>query len=252
MFSKVKAVLIDLSGTLHIETTVTPNAIPALQRLRDARLPIRFVTNTTKTSKTALVRQLNTMGGLHIVERAAKTHLQKNGLRPLLMLEKEAEEDFVDIEKVNPNAVVVGLAPSLFSYDPLTDAMNVLLGGGELIAIHKGRYFQKKDGLALGPGPFVAALEYATDKKAFVVGKPNPNFFKMALEEMNVTAEEAVMIGDDVRDDVGGAMAIGMQGILVKTGKYREADEFSKGVTPTLVASSFHDAVEAILSSIKA
>jgi ribonucleotide monophosphatase NagD (HAD superfamily) len=33
------------------------------------------------------------------------------------------------------------------------------------------------------------------------------------------------MIGDDVRDDCGGAIAAGLKGYLVRTGKYRSGDE---------------------------
>ena len=91
--------------------------------------------------------------------------------------------------------------------------------GTELIAIHKGRYYSRGDrGLFLGPGPFVEALEYASAKTATVVGKPSRVFFSGALEKMGCVPEEAVMIGDDWKDDIDGAMAIGMNTILVKTG----------------------------------
>ena len=53
----------------------------------------------------------------------------------------------------------------------------MILDGAPLIAIHKARYHKRKDGLALGPGPFVTGLEYATDCKATVVGKPENTFF---------------------------------------------------------------------------
>lgn len=53
----------------------------------------------------------------------------------------------------------------------------MILDGAPLIAIHKARYYKRKDGLALGPGPFVTGLEYATDCKATVVGKPENTFF---------------------------------------------------------------------------
>jgi ribonucleotide monophosphatase NagD (HAD superfamily) len=33
------------------------------------------------------------------------------------------------------------------------------------------------------------------------------------------------MIGDDAASDVGGALKAGLQGILVRTGKYRPGDE---------------------------
>ncbi len=70
------------------------------------------------------------------------------------------------------------------------------MDGAPLIAIHKARYFKKKNGLALGPGPFVAGLEYATDIKATVVGKPEKTFFLEALRGTSCATEEAVMIGD--------------------------------------------------------
>jgi ribonucleotide monophosphatase NagD (HAD superfamily) len=72
----------------------------------------------------------------------------------------------------------------------------LLLDGAPLIAIHKARYYKRKDGLALGPGPFVTALEYATDTKAIVVGKPEKTFFLEALRDTGCAPEEAVMIGD--------------------------------------------------------
>eukprot|EP00439_Symbiodinium_sp_Y106_P007634 s10577_g1.t1 len=94
-----------------------------------------------------------------------------------------------------------------------------------LIAVNKGRYFQRDDGLALQAGPFVAALEFATGKMATVVGKPDWEFFHSAVEDASgamgtssdLPLENFVMIGDDVIDDVQGAMRAGMRAILVKT-----------------------------------
>lgn len=64
------------------------------------------------------------------------------------------------------------------------------------MAIHKAKYFKRVDGLALGPGPFVTALEYASGCKVEVVGKPEASFFNSVLEEMKCPATEALMIGD--------------------------------------------------------
>ena len=72
----------------------------------------------------------------------------------------------------------------------------LLLHGGRLVAIHKSQYYKHGDGLALGPGPFVAALEYASGKEADVVGKPEAQFFLSVLRELGCEPSEAVMIGD--------------------------------------------------------
>ncbi|KAK8725143.1 hypothetical protein OTU49_010719 [Cherax quadricarinatus] len=125
----------------------------------------------------------------------------------------------------------------------------ILLEGAPLIAIHRARYYKRSDGLALGPGAFVAALEYSTGCKSEAVGKPEASFFHSALEDLGCSATEAVMIGDDARDDVCGAMNAGLHGILVKTGKYRPGDESTVNPKPSYVAENFAQAVDHILST---
>ena len=72
----------------------------------------------------------------------------------------------------------------------------ILLDGGRFIATHKSRYFKRSDGLALGPGPFVAALEYASERQPLVIGKPEAAFYQSVLDDMGCLAKETVMIGD--------------------------------------------------------
>ncbi|XP_065262109.1 haloacid dehalogenase-like hydrolase domain-containing protein 2 [Emys orbicularis] len=249
----LKAVLVDLSGTLHIEDSAVPGSQEALKRLRNAPVAIRFVTNTTKESKRDLLERLKTLE-FDIAEdeiftslTAARNLLEQKQVRPLLLVDDNALQDFRGIPTNDPNAVVVGLAPEHFNYQMMNKAFRLILDGAPLIAIHKARYYKRKDGLALGPGPFVTGLEYATDTKATVVGKPETTFFLEALSGTGCKPEETVMIGDDCRDDVGGAQNAGMLGILVKTGKYRAADEDKINPAPYLICESFPQAVDHIL-----
>ncbi len=48
------------------------------------------------------------------------------------------------------------------------------------------------------------------------------SFFTAALDALGARPEEAVMVGDDVESDIGGAKALGMRGVLVRTGKFEE------------------------------
>lgn len=45
-------------------------------------------------------------------------------------------------------------------------------------------------------------------------------------------------------------MALGMQGILVRTGKYRPDDENKINPSPTLTVATFAEAIETILSDL--
>ncbi|XP_015590204.1 haloacid dehalogenase-like hydrolase domain-containing protein 2 [Cephus cinctus] len=255
MANKIKAVLIDLSGTLHIDSSIIPGAVEALNRLRRTNLLIKFVTNTTKESKSILYNRLKNLGfdikkdEIFSSLAAARETIISRQLNPQLLLDSNAMEDFEDLIKEGiPNAVVVGLAPDKFHYEELNKAFRLLLDGASLIAIHEGRYYKRSDGLALGPGAFVKGLEYSAKVKAEVIGKPTPAFFKAALKD--IPPEAAIMIGDDVVDDVAGAQGIGMRGFLVQTGKYRAGDENSITPAPSRVCVSFVEAVEAIIQEI--
>nr|CAI5835733.1 unnamed protein product [Callosobruchus analis] len=252
----LRGVLIDLSGTLHIENQAIPGCIEALNRLLSSNLYVRFVTNTTKESKRILFERLTELGFKvdkdHIISSlgAAKSLIVKRNLRPMLMLSPEAMEDFYDVQcpkDDKPNAVLIGLAPTEFHYDRLNQAFRYLQDGAQLIAIHAGKYYKRSDGLALGPGCFVKGLEYSAQCSAELVGKPNKSFFLSALGD--IPPEEAVMIGDDVTDDIQGAMNAGLKGYLVQTGKYKAGDENKINPSPTVVVPSFVEAVDKILSN---
>jgi HAD superfamily hydrolase (TIGR01458 family) len=137
--------------------------------------------------------------------------------------------------------LVVGDAGDLFTYKLLNEAFRQLLGGAELIALEKDRYWMGTDGMMLSAGPFVSALEYASGKKAVVMGKPSREFFTLALASMNAQPGHTVMIGDDVTTDIGGAVANGLSGILVKTGKFRQELLAKAEIPPTKVIDSIAD-----------
>ena len=109
--------------------------------------------------------------------------------------------------------------------------------------MHKGMKMETESGLSLGPGPFINMLEAVTNRKAVIIGKPNEIFFRTGLSS-DCEPDEAVMIGDDINDDVLGAEAAGINGILVQSGKYRQGDELKAKNYYT----DLYSAVEAILA----
>ena len=60
--AKLCAVFIDLSGTLHVDSAPIAGAPAALDRLRAAGIPVRFVSNTTTQSSTSLLNDMTRMG----------------------------------------------------------------------------------------------------------------------------------------------------------------------------------------------
>ncbi|PIO56913.1 hypothetical protein TELCIR_14907 [Teladorsagia circumcincta] len=62
----------------------------------------------------------------------------------------------------------------------------------------------------------------------------------------DIDLANTVMIGDDAKDDVLGAIKSGMKGILVRTGKYRTGDEQQIPSERRNCVESFAEAVDLI------
>ena len=245
----MKAFLIDLDGVLYVGKTPIEGARECLNLLEKKGYDYRFVSNITRRCRSSVAERLKGLGydvgseriftpPLAAVERIRSSGKEKSCF---LLTTGDVHKDFL-AGGVEPSEdsdyIVVGDAGDAFTYDRLNRALRLALDGAEILALEMNRYWMDSDGLVLSTGPFVAALEYATGKKAQLMGKPSPDFFDMALKDMGVQARDAAMIGDDILGDVGGGQKAGMKGILVKTGKYREDQDSQSGVKPDLILPS--------------
>ena len=248
--SKIKGYLFDLDGTVYIEKDPIPGAIEALNRLRGRGLPLRMTTNTTTKSRATLYRKLVEMGlplredEIYPVIRAAQDCLRKLGSPRLhLLLTDDPAQDFAEFpqDDVNPEIILIGDVGKYWDYKLVQQIFNMVMNGAEMVALHKGRYWQTEIGLQVDTGCFIAGLEFVTSKTATVIGKPSKSFFQLVLDDIGLQPHEVVMVGDDIINDVKGAQDAGIAGILVRTGKYREDMVARSGVTPDLVIDSVAD-----------
>lgn len=239
---RVKAMLLDLEGVLYDGDRPIAGATAAVARLRDMGLDLRYLTNTTTRSRAGVAERLAELG-LNVGPEALFTPLAAarrllagwQAQRIRLAAPEAAAADFGGLELTDSgpvDAVVVGDLYKGFDWDLLNELFVLLRGGARLIALHKNRYCRRGDGIGLDVGPFVAALEYAANTHAVVVGKPSPDFFQLALDDMGVTAGDCMMVGDDIDADIGGAQGAGLKAVQVRTGKFTEADLEHPSVRP--------------------
>lgn len=254
----IAGVLLDLSGVIYVGKDPLPGAIDALDRLRQMGLPLRFLTNTTRTAKPEILRSLQRMrvpcaeDELFTPAEAARRWLAANGRSAHLLVHPNLMEDFAGLDTYPKCAVVVGDAGDGFSYQAMNAAFRQLAGGAPLVALAPNRTFKDHDGaLSLDAGPFVTALEFGARTRATVLGKPAPAFFQAALDSMNCRAEDAVMVGDDAEADVSGALKAGIgSALLVRTGKYQEGAEHTVDPPPTAIVDDLPQAVDWIAQSL--
>ena len=252
----IRAVLLDLLGVVYDGDTPIKGAAAAIERLRNAGLPLRFVSNTTRSPRSKIIAQLAAMGieltdeELLTPARAAIEWLRSHDRKPHLLVHPDLEGEFSGLGGGSGRAVVVGDAGEGFNHANLNRAFRELLAGADFVALAVNRTFKDADGqLSLDTGAFVAALEFASGRTPVVLGKPSPDFFLSALADLDCPGADAVMVGDDAEGDIAGALSAGLgAALLVRTGKYRPGDETRFDPAPTALVDDLAAATEWMIS----
>lgn len=256
----IAAYLLDCEGTLYTDDGPVPGAPEAVARLRASRVAVRYISNTTRRPRAALVERLRgygypaEAGHVQTAVLAGADILRNAGIRTVApFLYHPALTDLGEFELVagtsgrprgatRPDAVVVGDLGDSWTYDLLNEAFRLVADGAVLLALSRDRWWARRDGPALDAGPFVALLESAAGVEATMAGKPVEAFWSAALNSLGATVETdrrtIAVVGDDVWSDVRGAQLAGLQGWLVKTGKFRPDSLRSSRVEPDRILES--------------
>jgi glycerol 3-phosphatase-2 len=223
--------ILDLDGCVWVGGEPTPGVVEALDEVRGAGKRLAFATNNAFESGEDLVAQLwkiglkaslqdvVTVGGamqyLLADTRAGRTafvigspamrrHVADAGLRVLNGTDLASRAEVV---------VVAGTTDLV--YDDLRLAIQAVMRGADLLATARDPTYPQPDGLWPGTGAILAAVEYATARKAEIVGKPEPQLFLTALDRLGDGS--TLVIGDRVGSDLAAAAAAGLDAALVRS-----------------------------------
>jgi len=232
----MKAFLSDMDGVVYRGSTLIPGARDFVARLRSRGARFLFLTNHSGVTPDDLVVKLGAMGieGLephHFLTAARATALfvsrQRPGARchvlgePALAAEFEAAG--LVVTDINPEYVVAGKTRD-FDFARLKKASTFLAAGARFIGTNPDKADPVEDGLEPAAGAILAALEAATGKKPFIVGKPNALMMLMARQQLGSHSSETVMIGDRMDTDIVAGLEAGMTTGLVLSGVTQRAD----------------------------
>jgi HAD superfamily hydrolase (TIGR01458 family) len=248
----MSGILFDLDGVFYVGDQILPGTLETLAWVRDQSIPHLFLTNTSSRPRSALVEKLGRLG-IHITQdqlftpavAALRWVSQHTRGRVTLFVPQATQTEFAELHCISePNngqvdAIVIGDLGEAWDFATLNRAFRLLMHQPPpaLIALGMTRYWRAPDGLRLDTAPFVVALQHASGVTPTVLGKPAKGFFDAALSMLGCAAADSIMVGDDIRGDIGGAQAAGIRGILVRTGKFQPAD-LELGIQPAAVISS--------------
>lgn len=256
----IKGFLIDIDGVLYSGKERIPGAIKAINYLRRYKIPFLLATNTTRKSRYALQSYLYSMGfkvnldQIYSAAYAARKWLIDHKVESIyLFLRGDAYREFKGFRVTanNPDYIVLGDLGDDLTYGKLNHAFQLIMGGTKMLALQRNRYWKDGNDLVIDAGAIVAALEYATRKKAIIVGKPQKEFFKHALKELGLPSQSVAIVGDDLENDIKGGKQAGLHAIAVQTGKFTKETLMSLTIKPDLLMQSIADLPDWIEENLK-
>ncbi|KPL01326.1 MAG: hypothetical protein AMJ91_00150 [candidate division Zixibacteria bacterium SM23_73_3] len=232
-----KLYLVDIEGTIVKDKSFVPieGAIDWINSFDSSLHQFVLLSNNTTHKPEDLLEVLKNVGfdikpeNLITCMSAALKWLQKKDINSCFVIGSSQLKAYLNENKIKTpsdnmvEAVLVGLDSSL-DYQKLKVAVNALVkNNATFLALHANRLYKDEIGeLSPSVGAVVKALEYSSQKRAKIFGKPKPAIFREALRRFEVKPKDCIMISDDPLSDLRGAKKLGMKTVFVTSGKYKD------------------------------
>lgn len=257
-FGDIRALIIDIDGTLFRGEAPLPGLPPLFTFLREYGIAHVVATNNTTKTPAQYRHKLAEAGASVQLEQvitagvATAAYLQQElapgtplfviGEAALLQVMGEAGFEIV-VDATRPVAAVVVGGDRDLTYAKLKHAVLHLQRGARLVGTNPDLLIPTDQGLIPEAGTTLAALQAVTGIPPAVVGKPERLLFEMALKRMGCPASQTAMLGDRLETDILGAQRAGLKTILVTTGVDNEQTAAAKGIQPGAVAGGLGELV---------
>jgi 4-nitrophenyl phosphatase len=140
-------------------------------------------------------------------------------------------------------AVIVSLDRSL-TYQNLLHATLLIRSGVPFIVTNPDRTLPIPEGFAPGAGSISAAIQAATDTEPIVIGKPQPELYRIALERMGAAPNDTLVVGDRLETDIAGGQASGCLTGVVLSGVSTREDAIYWTPAPDFIELDLESLVE--------
>jgi len=235
------AYIFDMDGTIYLGEHLLPGAARMINELRRRDIPVRFLSNNPtkdpeqyaeKLAKLGLPTELEDIANTVVTTTAwLKAHHPDAVVFPIAEepLKRALAKAGIRMSE-NPEEIDIVIA----SYDRGFDYRKLQIAF-DAIWYHKRAFLVQTNPDRFCPFPggrgepdcaaITAAIEACTQTTCRAsFGKPDPMMARLAIEGLDVSPEEVVMVGDRLQTDMTMARGSGMGTALVLTGEATAAD----------------------------
>lgn len=252
----VQGVLFDIDGVLVTSWKPIPGAVDAVHELNRRGIARAFLTNTTSRTCAQIAHSLRAIG-IDVDEREIVTatrltaeYLRSTypGARVWMLNSGDVTADLAGIEfdADRPEVIVLGGVGEEFSLANLGRVLELALDGVPIVGMHRGAVWATTEGLRPDVGLYLPGIEQATGRSIVTVGKPSAAAFLTATEILGIDPDVMWMVGDDLNADVLPAQRVGLTGILVRTGKFRQSVVDLSPSSPDVIIDSVAQLIDLV------
>ena len=245
----IKAIFLDLDGTIYLGGELIEGALSFLGRLKDSGIRRFFLSNNSSKSVDQYLVKLQSLGIPSTEEDVLlSTHdllswLNNEGVKETYLVGTEGMREMLEsvgisTQSESPQYVVLGYDTEI-TYEKLSTASIHLHKGVPMVASHPDVVCPSPEGGLPDTGAYMDLFEATTGvRPVHVCGKPNAGMILHKVEELGLRPEQCAMVGDRLYTDIEMADRAGVHGILVLSGEATMDDLEKSSQLPSLVVES--------------
>ena len=245
----VKAVFLDLDGTIYLGGELIPGALEFLSRCEKQGVQRFFLSNNSSRSVEQYVTKLHKMNIPCTADDVLlSTHdllswLKQEGVNKTWAIATEGmcqmmEDVGISTRDDDPEYVVLGYDTEI-NYEKISTGSIHMHRGVPLVASHPDMVCPSPDGGLPDVGAYLAMLKVTTGKDpVHITGKPNPGMIMHKIEELGLDPAECAMVGDRLYTDMEMALQAGCVSVLVLSGEATMSDLQNSGKEVSVVVDS--------------
>ncbi len=245
----VKAVFLDLDGTIYLGSSLISGALDFLKRCDEKGVKRYFLSNNSSRSVSQYVEKLLkldipcTADDVLLSTHDLLSWLKQNDVNRTYAIATDGmcemlENEGITVRDVNPQYVVLGYDTEI-NYEKVSMASIHLHKGVPLVASHPDMVCPSPEGGLPDVGAYLAMLKVTTGvDPVHITGKPNPGMIMHKIEELGYSPEECAMVGDRLYTDMEMANRAGCVSVLVLSGEATLEDLQESDVDVDVVVES--------------
>ena len=254
--TNIKGLILDMDGVLWKGDAPIGDLPAIFGHIADLGLKVTFATNNGTRSQQQYVERMAGYGVRIEPEQVVTSSLCAAHLLaekfpqggPLFAIGEQGLQQALrekNFELLSPDdapraqAVVMGVDRQI-SFEKMREATLLVRAGKPFYATNPDKTFPTPRGEIPGAGAWISVIVTASDVEPVYAGKPYPYIIELALKQLDLPKEQALVVGDRLETDIAAGQALGCPCAFVLS-----------GVSTLAQAQAWHPQIDVIAADLE-